>query len=174
MTYVTANRRGSFEVRESRATPEGPRSRTLATFRRLDDEVIERARARAEKPPTAEELREAALRAGAPIAAAPIDRAAAETVRRLAAGERVDPMLRRLLLDRLRRQESGEPFDVPEGGAGAAADPQVSAAARAASEWIGVEPEMRGKALRELLDLTDALPLRLRSPASDFPRLRSA
>lgn len=143
MAYVTANRRGGFEVRESVATANGPRSRTLATFRRLDEDVVARARERARKPPSAEELREAALRAGAPVAAAPIDRAAAETVRRLAAGERVDPMLRRLLLDALGRQE-------PE--------PEVSAAARAAREWIGVGLEERGEALREALQLVDALP----------------
>lgn len=156
MAYVTANRRGGFEVRESRATPNGPRSRTLATFRRLDDEVIERARSRASKPPSAEELREAALRAGAPVAAAPVDRAAAETVRRLAAGERVDPMLRRLLLDALRQQERSERVELPE--AGAAREPEMSAAAREASEWIGVGPERRSEALWELLAMTDAFP----------------
>lgn len=169
MAYVTANRRGGFEVRESAATPDGPRSRTLATFRELDPEVIERVRARASKPPSAEELRAAALRAGAPITAAPVDRAAAETVRRLAAGERVDPMLRRLLLDALGRQERGERFQPPTPGP----QPEVSDAAREASEWIRVEPERRGAAARELLDLTDALPLRLHEPGTDFPRLRS-
>ncbi|MBS1878714.1 MAG: hypothetical protein JST31_04320 [Actinobacteria bacterium] len=172
MAYVTANRRGGFEVRESVATSNGPRSRTLATFRQLDDEVIARVLERARKPPSAAELRAAALRAGAPVAAPPVDRAAAETLRRMAAGERVDPMLRRLLLDALRRQERGERFEVPD--AGSAPAPEVSDAAREASEWIGVEPERRGEALRELLDLTDALPLRPREPASDFPRLRSA
>lgn len=170
MAYVTANRRGGFEVRESATTPDGPRSRTLATFRQLDDEVIERVRERASKPPDAAELREAALRAGAPIAAAPIDQAAAETVRRLALGERVDPMLRRLLLDALGRQERGERFEEPVPGA---SQPEISAAAREASEWLGVEPERRGEAARELLDLTDSLPLNLRESESDFPRLRS-
>lgn len=170
MAYVTANRRGGFEVRESRTTPDGPRSRTLATFRRLDDEVIARARERARKPPSVDELREAALRAGAPIAAAPVDRAAAETVRRLAAGERVDPMLRQLLLDALSRQERGERFEEPVPGA---SPPELSDAAREASEWLGVEPERRGEAARELLDLTDSLPLNLRDPESEFPRLRS-
>jgi len=167
---VTANRRGGFEVRESATTPDGPRSRTLATFRRLDDEVIARARARARKPPSAEQLREAALRAGAPVAAAPVDQAAAKTVRRLAAGERVDPMLRRLLLDALDRQGRGERFEAPGPGA---RHPEVSDAAREASEWIGVEAERRGEAARELLDLTDALPLNLHEPETAFPRLRS-
>jgi hypothetical protein len=172
MAYVTTSRKGGFEVRESRATAKGPRSRTLATFRQLDDEVIARARARALKPPSAEQLREAALRAGAPVAAAPVDRAAAETVRRLAAGERVDPMLRQLLLDALGRQERGERVEEP--GAGATEGAEVSAAARAASEWIGVDSERRGEALREALELADALPIRIRSDEIGFPRLRSA
>ncbi len=170
MAYVTANRRGGFEVRESAATPNGPRSRTLATFRRLDDEVIERARKRASKPPTVEELRDAALRAGAPVAAAPVDRAAAETVRRLAAGERVDPMLRRLLLDALGRQERGDSLEVPTPGM---TQPEVSDSAREASEWIGVDAERRGEALRETLEMTDALPVRIPAEASEFPRLGS-
>jgi hypothetical protein len=171
MAYVTANRRGGFEVRESVATPSGPRSRTLATFRELDDEVIARARERARKPPSEEELREAALRAGAPIAAAPGDRAAAELVQRLATGKRVDPLLRRLLLDALGRQERGESFDVPERSNGGIT---VSAAAREASEWLGGDAERRSEALGEVLEMTDALPLRVRAGASDFPRLRSA
>jgi hypothetical protein len=169
MAYVTANRRGGFEIRESRTTPSGPRSRTLVTFRRLDDEVIERARARASNPPSAEELRKTALRAGAPVAAAPVDRVAAETVRRLAAGARVDPMLRRLLLDALGRQERGEDFDLPE----PAGDATVSAAARSASEWLGVDAERRGEALREALELVDALPVRIRSAEIGFPRFSS-
>jgi hypothetical protein len=171
MAYVTANRRGGFEIRESRATPDGPRSRTLATFRRLDDAAIARARARAEKPPSPEQLREAALRAGAPVAAAPVDRAAAETVRRLAAGERVDPMLRRLLLDVLGRQERGEEGAARASGSHGALE--VSDAARAASEWIGVDAAQRGEALREALELVDALPVRRRSPEIAFPHLES-
>jgi hypothetical protein len=168
MAYVTSSRSGAFEVRESRQTPKGPRSRTLATFHHLDDAVIARARERAENPPSAEDLRDAALRAGAPIAAAPVDRAAGETVRRLAAGERVDPLLRRLLLDALGREERGERLDDL-----GAPPPEVSAAAQAASEWIGVSAERRGEALRDLLGLVDALPLRPRDPEIGFPRLRS-
>ncbi len=201
MAYVTANRRGSFEVRESRATPAGPRSRTLASFRVLDGAAIERARKRSEAatPPDAEELREAALRAGAPVAPEPVDRAAAETLRRLAKGDELDPMLRRLLLDALGRQERREGAGDPDGlrrlrraeakpapdsgGATAAAAMDVDSAmtaefavsdeARAASQWIGVSSERRGEALRELLELADALPLKMRPPQIGFPRLDS-
>jgi len=91
MAFIVPTKKGSFEIRESRSTPAGPRSRTLASFRELTDEAIDKARARAMKPPTADELREAALRAGAPVAPPPIDRAARELIGRLAKGERPDP-----------------------------------------------------------------------------------
>ena len=57
MAFVVPTKRGEFEIRESRSTPKGPRSRTLATFKELNDEVIEKARAKAAKPPDAEDLR---------------------------------------------------------------------------------------------------------------------
>jgi hypothetical protein len=161
MAFVISTKRGGFEVRESRSTPAGPRSRTLATFREMSDEVIEKARSRAAKPPSAKELRVAAVRAGAPVPGHPVDRAARETLRLVAGGERLDPMLRRLLLDALSPQE--------EGGRPAT----VSDAARSATEWIGVSPEHRGEALRDLLELADALPIRIRSEEIGFPKLKS-
>lgn len=164
MAFVVPTRRGGFEVRESRSTPAGPRSRTLATFKEMSDEVIEKARARASKPPSAEQLRAAALRVGAPVAEPPVDRAARETLRLVAGGERPDPMLRRLLLDALAPQEAG-------GRAGAVAT--VSDAARSATEWIGASPERRAEALQDLLELADALPVRIRPAEIGFPRLKS-
>jgi hypothetical protein len=161
MAFVVPTKRGGFEVRESRNTPAGPRSRTLATFREMSDEVIEKARSRAAKPPSAEQLRASAARVGAPLSAPPVDRAARETLRLVAGGERLDPMLRRLLLDALSPQE--------ERGQSAT----VSDAARSASQWIGVSPERRGEALRDLLELADALPIRVRSEEIGFPRLKS-
>ncbi len=161
MAFVIPTRRGGFEVRESRSTPAGPRSRTLATFKEMSDEVIEKARSRAAKPPSAAELRAAAARAGAPLSGPPVDRAGRETLRLVAGGERLDPMLRRLLLDALSPQE--------EGGQSAT----VSDAARSATQWIGASPERRGEALRDLLELADALPIRIRSEEIGFPRLRS-
>jgi len=53
MAFVVPTKKGSFEIRESRSTAAGPRSRTLASFKELTDETIEKARARAAKPPTA-------------------------------------------------------------------------------------------------------------------------
>jgi hypothetical protein len=166
MTFIVATKKGTFEIRESRGTPAGPRSRTLASFRELTDETIEKARARAAKPPSAEELREAALRAGAPIAPPAVDRAARELLGRLAKGQRPDPMLRRLLLDALANEDrSDRPSD-----SGAT----VSDSARSASEWVGATPAERGAALEDLLLLADALPLRRRADTIGFPGLKAA
>jgi hypothetical protein len=166
MAFVVPKKRGAFEVRESRNTPEGPRSRTLATFTELTDEVIEKARDRASQPFDREKLREAAIRAGAPVAGLPVDEAARETLRLLARGDKVEPMLKRLLLDALEREDrSDRPADP---------DALVSDAARSATEWIGASPAERGEVLRDLLEFADAVPIRLRPKEIGFPRLRSA
>jgi hypothetical protein len=166
MAFVVPTRKGTFEVRESRSTPDGPRSRTLASFKELTEETIEKAQARAAKPPSANELREAALRAGASVAGEPVDTAARELLGLLANGKQLDPMLRRLLLDALTREDRS---DRP-------ADPTatVSDAARSATEWIDASPHQRGETLRDLLLLADALPVRPRPTEIGFPRLKSA
>jgi hypothetical protein len=167
MAYIVLTKRGAFEVRESRSTDKGPRSRTLASFRQLDDEVVRKVRERAAKPPEPEELRQAAIRAGAPLSVEPADRAAGELLRLLATGKSVDPKLRTLLLDALEREERRA------GGSRKRSRAAVSDAARAASQWIGASLELRGEALGELLGLADALPFEPRSEELDFPRLRS-
>jgi hypothetical protein len=43
----------------------------------------------------------------------------------------------------------------------------------AAAQWIGIDAEQRGEALRDLLELADALPAPARTPEIDFPRLDS-
>jgi hypothetical protein len=166
MAFITPTRRGGFEVRESRNTPAGPRSRTLATFTELTDEVILKAQTRAAKPLSSGELRKSALRAGAAVPGAAVDEAARETLRLLAGGRQLDPMLKRLLIDALGGGNGG---DRPAGSTAT-----VSAAARSAAEWIGASATRRGEALRDLLELADALPIRLRSAEIDFPRLNSA
>jgi hypothetical protein len=165
MAYVVATKPGRFEVRESVSTPEGPRSRTLASFRELTAETVEKVQARSEKSPTAAELTQLALRAGAPVRGSELDQAASETLRRIASGEQPDPKLRRLLIDALSSQG---PNDRPPESKSV-----VSDAARAATQWIGVGAEDRAHALRELLELADALPIRLRPPEIGFPHLRS-
>src|SRR3954451_15537071 len=128
MAFVTVTKSGRYEIRESRSTPAGPRSRTLAGFTELDEKAIEKAIARAESPLDSEQLRRAALRAGAPVAPSGVDRAARELLARLTRGEKVSPMLQRLLLDALESPDA-EP---------------VSDSARAASEWVDAPAEERG------------------------------
>ncbi len=166
MAFVVATKPDRFEIRESHATPDGPRSRTLVSFRELTDEVVERARQRASKPLSPDQLRDAALRAGAPVPGPKVDEAGRETLRRLARGERPDPILRRLLLDAL---ENDGPSDRPR-----EQDARISDSARSAAEWIGAGAAERARALVDLLELTDALPVRLRPTEIGFPRLKSA
>lgn len=136
-------------MRESRTTPDGPRSRTLASFRELDEETIRKVIDRAEKKPTREELIEAVLRAGAPLALAPVEAAARAVLRSLARGETLSARNRRLLLDAL----NGESMQ--------------------AAEWLDVPLAERGEAGRDLLLLVDATPLRRRAREIDFPRIDS-
>jgi hypothetical protein len=157
MAYIVAHRSGAWEIRESRATPEGPRSYTLASFRTLTPEVIARAQTRSSKPLDPDRLHKAAARVGAPIAARPSDRVAGELLSELAAGRRPRPVLRRLLLDVLQ-----------------GADGRSSDSARAAAGWIGATPRQRGDTLRDLLLLTDRIPRRRRPAQLTFPRVNSA
>jgi hypothetical protein len=165
MAFIVPRKRGGFELRESRNTAEGPRSRTLVTFKELTDEVIEKARSRAAKPLSKEELRRAAQRAGVPGARDPIDRAARELIAELGKGRRVDPALRDLLLDLLRR----------DGTQTIAMPPPASDAERSVAEWMASTPQERGGALFDLLLLADALPHggRMGKPL-EFPRLDSS
>ncbi len=161
MAFVVSTQRGRFEVRESRSTARGPRSQTLTSFEELTDEVIQKARERAAKPPSAEELRRAARRAGAPVARPPIEQAARELIAELAKGNRVDPALRRILIDLLQH------------GYRDARGPEEEAE-RAVATWMAATPAERGHALVELLLLADALPSgRRRGKPLRFPRLDS-
>jgi hypothetical protein len=166
MAFIVPTKRGNFEIRESHSTPAGPRSRTLASFKELTDETIEKARSRAAKPPSADQLRKAALRAGAPVASPPVDRAARDLLGKLAKGQRPDPMLKRLLLDALANEDRS---DRPTNPAAS-----VSDAARSVSEWVGASAQERGEVLEDLLLLADALPLRRRPETIGFPSLKSA
>ncbi|MGN6373719.1 MAG: hypothetical protein ACTHM1_12170 [Solirubrobacteraceae bacterium] len=67
MAYVVGRRSGRFEVRESLHTPAGSRARTLAGFRVLDDDVLDRASARAVRPFDAKAVVASARHAGAPV-----------------------------------------------------------------------------------------------------------
>jgi hypothetical protein len=67
MAYVVARRSGRFEIRESFHTPKGPRSRTLAGFDVLGDDILAAAERRAQRPFDAEEVIRSARRAGARV-----------------------------------------------------------------------------------------------------------
>jgi hypothetical protein len=163
MAFVVPTRRGRFEVRESRNTPKGPRSQTLVSFTELSDEVIEKARAKAAKPPNPTELRRSAKRAGAPIRKPVAERAARELIAELAKGRRLDPGLRQILSELLQNgyREDANPAPSNE-------------AARSVAEWMAATPEERGRVLVDLLLLADALPSRGRKGKPlRFPRLDS-
>lgn len=163
MAFVVQARKGSYEVRESRSTPKGPRSQTLVAFRELTDDIIEKARTKATNPPTAEELRRSARRVGAPVARPPIEQAARELIAELARGRRLDPTQRQILLEMLQRGYRDEADASP-----------ANEAARSVAIWMAATPEDRGRALVDLLLLADALPAggRKGKPLR-FPRLDS-
>lgn len=157
MAYVVAKASGTFEIRESHATARGPRSRTLASFRTLTPEVIEKAAARASKPLDARQMRADARRKGAPVAGSASDLAAAALLAELDHGRPPRASLTRLLREAL---------------AGTAE--RLNSNATAAAAWIGSTPQRRGEALRDLLLLVDSLPAR--RPTADrplFPRIES-
>jgi hypothetical protein len=163
MAFVVPTRRGSFEVRESANTKRGPRSRTLVSFRELNDEVIEKARAKASISLTAEQLRAAARKAGAPVARPPVEQAARELIAELARGRKLDPALRKIVIELLQKgyREDG------------AASPS-NEAARSVAMWMAATPEDRSSALVDLLLLADALPSGGRKGKElRFPRLDS-
>jgi hypothetical protein len=163
MAFIVPTRPGRYEIRESHGTPKGPRSQTLASFRELTDEVIERAREKATQPPSAEELRRAARRAGAPVARPPAEQAARELIAGLARGQKLDPALRQILTELLQRgyRESDNPSPSRE-------------AARSIAMWMAATAEERGRALVDLLLLADAFPSGgRRGKPLRFPRLDS-
>jgi hypothetical protein len=147
MAFVVATKRGGYEIRESQHTPKGPRSRTLASFKELTDDVIEKARARASKPLSAAEVERAAQRVGVPGARDPIDQAARELIAELGKGRHLDPTLRHLLIDLLERDDVDNVETRP-----------ATDAERSVAEWMASTPQDRGNTLFDLLLLADALP----------------
>jgi hypothetical protein len=154
MASIVRTRDGRWEARESVRTPRGPRSRTLASFRELDDETIEHAISRAGSPLTAGELIATARRAGAPVAMNPADQAAVRLLHELTRSRRPRVGLRRALAEHLAGEES------------------PSHEIRAGAEWAGVGSDERAKTLVDLLELVDAMPHKRRG-ALRFPPLAS-
>jgi hypothetical protein len=67
MAFVVARPGKRFEIRESVATERGPRSRSLANFSVLTDDVLAAAQKRAARPFDAAGVVASARRAGAPV-----------------------------------------------------------------------------------------------------------
>jgi hypothetical protein len=67
MAYVVARRSGRFEIRESLHTVKGPRSRTLAGFGVLTEDILTAASRRAQRPFDVEAVIRSARRAGARV-----------------------------------------------------------------------------------------------------------
>jgi hypothetical protein len=158
MASVVSNRRGGWEIRESHMTPKGPRSRTLASFRELDETVLAMAASRAKAPFDRENVIRKAQRAGVVIAASPVDEAARELITRLTKGEKLSHGLAGALLGQL---QSLDP-------------PKLSPEAMQAAEWVGESLEERGRTLYNLLELADALPQKRAGTPLKFPRLVAA
>lgn len=156
MAFVLDRGGGTWEIRESHTTAAGPRSRTLATFRTLTPETILHAQARSSKDLDASQLRQAARRAGAPVAAPPSDRSAGDLLTQLAEGQRPRPLLARLLAQAL-SVDGGQPTDNLQ----------------AAAAWITATSERRGETLRDLLLLSDYLPHTGTREHRRFPRIAS-
>ncbi|MEX1141383.1 MAG: hypothetical protein WD993_05045 [Thermoleophilaceae bacterium] len=199
MAYVTPRRNGTWELRESVSTPQGPRSRTLVSFRTLSEAAIETACSRAAKPLAADEIRDAARRAGAPVDLAAADQAAGDLLRELDAGREPHPILRQLLVEALQaappvrlgnarrggaiplrpqtgRDAPSRPRSGGESHAGGGVTPLESLDnARASAAWLTATPEERGKALYDLLLLGERLQQgRPEAPRKPFPRLDRA
>jgi hypothetical protein len=162
LAYLVRRASGRVEIRESVATPRGPRSRTLATFRgALTPEVVDEAQRRASRPLERARLEARAAALKVPVTERREDRPARELLAALRSGAAVDPVLVTLLKQAL------DPL------------PGVPAPAPLAevAEWVGADSSRRGAALRDLLRLSDRIarsrqPGRAR-PQVPFPRFRS-
>jgi hypothetical protein len=162
VAYLRKRRDGRVEIRESAATPAGPRARTLQVFRgALAPDVLERAAAVARRPFDRAALRERARALGVPVSERRADAAARALLRDLRGGVSLDPALVTLLREALAPLPARA---VPEELAEAA-------------EWLGVGLERRGAALRGLLRAADRLvqgrPPRRERAAPRFPRFAS-
>jgi len=162
MAYLVRRSPARFEIRESRATPRGARSRVLASFfETLTRDVLNRAAERATRPFDAATLVRRARALGIPVLERSREPEARALLSRLRRRDPLDPVL----LGSLRRALARLPeAPIPESLA-------------EVSEWLGASPAERGAALRELLDLYGRIarsraPRRRRQRAC-FPRFSS-
>lgn len=154
MAYLVRHAGDRIEIRESRSTAKGPRSRQLARFvGALTPAVLARAAARATRPFDAEALVRRARVMGIQVASRGPEREARALLARLHRADPIDPVMAGLLV---RALEGTSKVQLPE---------QLAEVA----EWIGAPLAARGAALRDLLDAFGRI-ASSRAPVRDRPR----
>jgi hypothetical protein len=162
MAYLVRRSPDRVEIRESFATPRGPRSRTLTSFTgRLTPAVLARAAARASRPFDASALLRRARAHGIEVAQRSHEPEGRALLARLRRGDPIDPVIAGLLKRALEPIATAEP---PE-------------ALAEVAEWVGASAAERGAALRNLLDtyglIAASRPPRRTRPRERFPRFDS-
>ncbi len=162
MAYLVRRDADAIEIRESRSTPRGPRSRRLTRFRgALTPAVLAAAAANASRPLDPHALVERAESLGIPVDVRAPEREARALLARLRRADPIDPRMASLLARALD---------------GVAQAPLPDTLAEV-GEWIGATPAERGAALRDLLDtygrIAASRPTRRKRPARTFPRFSS-
>jgi hypothetical protein len=142
MAYLYLRKTGRVEIREAVATPRGPRSRTLASFRgALTEEALERAESVATRAIDRGALRRRAAELGVPIAPTRAEPEARALLARLRSGAPLDPVLAGLLTEQLATRETAPlPDELGD-----------------VVEWLGASEHERGRALRDVLRLYDRI-----------------
>lgn len=160
MAYLYSRPGGRIEIREAHATPRGPRSRTLASFRAaLSDSALDRAEAAARRPFDRAALVRRARELGLRVEHRRADGPARLLLAELRRGAPLDPRLRTLLLAQLGQADAAPlPDDLTD-----------------VAEWLGASDVERGRALRDVLRLYDTI-ARSREPVREaqpprFPRI---
>ena len=148
--------RGTYEIRECRATPHGPRQFALARFKdALTPEILDEAAARAQRPFDAAALLANARARGIAVVTERRHVAARRLLGELRAGKPLEASLVALLKQAL--------ADLPE-------RPLPEHLADAA-DWVGKSDAARGKALRGLLRAASRV-MRSRGPRRAPPEPR--
>ena len=163
MAYLVRRSGDSVEIRESRSTPRGPRSRQLTRFSgALTPGAVARASAAATRPFDPEALVRRARVLGIPVDGHSQETEARALLARLRRGDPIDPVMAGLLA---RAIDALSIDPIPE---------HLSEV----GEWIGATTAERGAVLRDLLDtfgrIEQSRPSRRRRPRSRFPHFSSA
>lgn len=154
MAYVVKRPADRFEIRESEATPRGPRARTLVTFRELSDEVLDTAATRARGALDRARLRARAIALGARAAPPQAHTTSHQLLTALGRGELPAPAVCSLLAEVVHSHGDGHPTDHLV----------------AMLPWLGTSDAERAAALSDLLGVADAVPAPPRRVLR-FPRL---